>query len=244
MAASYADQAAALAAANQVTLSLAAQPLAFLQMVWAALPADALVGIAVQDCYPDKAGGYVESVQPGWCWNADVQRGEIGRLLAWAEGRNRAHYPIPGLGGVFWHIAARKPDILGLSKRKRGDLSELTYTGVLACDLDCAAHGYTLEQGMDVLLKLPLPPSLIVFSGGGLQAIHLLSEPWPLPHAAAALEYKAYSLALYRPTFEAAGLQLDTSVHEASRMLRLPGYINRKPERGGTLARIVYAPHD
>jgi hypothetical protein len=86
---------------------------------------------------------------------------------------------------------------------------------------------------------MPLPPSGIVFSGGGLQAVHILSEAWAVPNEAAAREYNDYSRALYRPTFERAGLKLDTSVHDAAREMRLPGYVNRKPGRD-TFARIIY----
>jgi len=240
----YVNEARALAEAHGIKVSLEDQPGYFLRQVWGALPGDSLPGLVVETSfYHEEDQTWKPTVAPAWVWAKDAQAGQISASLTWAKAVNRAVHPIPGRGGVFWHGAGRKPEkILSPLAKKgtRGGLDDLTWVGAFWCDLDCASHGYTLTQGLEVLLKLPLKPSFVVFSGGGLQAVHVLSEPWSVGNYAAALEYKDYSLALYRETFQQSGLVLDESVHEAARMMRLPGFVNQKPSRGGAEARIIY----
>lgn len=230
----YTDQAARLADQHHVTIPLADQPLVFLNTVWQAVPADHLVGLGASTCYPDH-GVWAETVTSHWQWRGNVGTGDI----TWAEQMNRAPYALPGMGGIYWYGASRKHSVLNRFAA-RGSLDELLVVGSFWCDLDCAKHNYPLDRGLAALLSMPLPPTIVVFSGGGLQAVHGLSQPWSVINREAAQEHKAYSLALYAELYKHTGLELDTSVHEAARMMRLPGFINRKPERHGAAARIVY----
>lgn len=232
-------QAHYLAQQYGVTIPIAAQAEVFLRAVWGAMPAGALVGLVGADEYTKQTvtGSQLKATStPEWMWWG---RDELAPLLEWAEAHNNKRFLLNlGQGSVYWNAAARKEDVLH-RYHGRGGLNELTYITSFFCDLDAGKRGYSLKEGVQTLLSLPLTPSCILFSGGGLQAVHLLREVWPVPNEAAAREYKDYSLALYRPTFERAGLKLDTSVHEASREMRLPGFVNKKPGRD-TFARIIY----
>lgn len=225
-----------LATQHGVKLGITEQPLAFLKAVWGVLSAGALVALSAETAYL-QAGQWKSTFSMDWTLVSDVREGRYD--MTWAAQHNAAEYALPGLGGIYWNGASRKVSVLRRFGA-RGSLDELEQVGALWCDFDAVKRGYTLEQGLDALLGMPLKPSAIVFSGGGLQAVHLLSEPWQVPNADATREYKAYSIALYRAVFQAHDLVLDPSVHEAARLMRLPGFANRKPERKNALARLVY----
>jgi hypothetical protein len=228
-----ATQAHILAQQHGINIPVSAQAEVFLRAVWGAMPTGSLVGLVGADEYI-KAEGIRATSIPVWMRWGD----ELIPLLEWAEALNNKRFLLEGQGGIYWNAASRKQEVLGRF-HARGKHSELAHITSFFCDLDAGKRGYSLAEGVKVLLSMPLPPSGIIFSGGGLQAVHLLREPWSIPNEAAVLEYKDYSLALYKPTFDAAGLKLDTSVHEAGREMRLPGYVNRKKDRN-TFARIIY----
>lgn len=228
-----ATQAHILATQHGVAIPVSAQAEVWLRAVWGAMPAGSLVGLVGADEYI-KAEGIRATSTPVWMRWGD----ELTPLLEWAEALNNKRFLLEGQGGIYWNAASRKESVLD-RYHARGKHSELAQITSFFCDLDAGKRGYSLAEGVKVLLSMPLPPSGIIFSGGGLQAVHILSEAWSIPNEAAVLEYKDYSLALYKPTFDAAGLKLDTSVHEAGREMRLPGYVNRKKDRN-TFARIIY----
>ena len=228
-----ATQAHLLAQQHGINIPVSAQAEVFLRAVWGAMPTGSLVGLVGADEYT-KQGQIRTTSTPEWIWWGE----DLLPLLEWAETHNNKRFLLNDRGSIYWNAAARKQEVLG-RYHGRGGLDELTYITAFFCDLDTSKRGYTLAEGVQTLLSMPLPPSAIIFSGGGLQAIHTLSEPWAVPNEAASREYNDYSRALYRPTFERAGLKLDTSVHDAAREMRLPGYVNRKPGRD-TFARIIY----
>lgn len=212
------------------------QPAAFLKAVWSVLPKSSLVALSARTERRDPRNGkmlsYVEML-----WSKSTTN--ISSILGKARIKNSATGTLSDTGSIYWQGASRKEKVLNRIGA-RGDKSELENVGSFWCDLDIEKHDYTYAQGIDTLLKMPLPPSIIVFSGGGLQAVHLLSAPIAIPDRAAAEEYRAMSVGLYAPTFRVAGIDLDTSVHDATRMMRLPGFINRKSERKGAVALLLY----
>lgn len=228
-----ATQAHILAQQHGINIPVSAQAEVFLRAVWGAMPTGSLVGLVGADEYT-KQGQIRTTSTPEWIWWGE----DLLPLLEWAETHNNKRFLLNDRGSIYWNAAARKQEVLG-RYHGRGGLDELTHITSFFCDLDTNKRGYELNEGVRTLLSLPLSPSGIIFSGGGLQAVHILREPWAIPNEAAAREYNDYSRALYRPTFERAGLKLDTSVHDAAREMRLPGYVNRKPGRD-TFARIIY----
>lgn len=233
----YTAQATRLADQHGVAIPLPDQPGVFLNTVWQAVPADHLVGLVADTAY-FKDGQWHATTTSKWAWRDQVKDGTAD-FLEWAKAANNAPYALPGRGGIYWLTASRKHHVLNRFAA-RGSLDELLVVTALYADLDCEKRGYTLDAALNVLLSMSLPPTIVVFSGGGLQAIHVLAQPWSVINREAAGEFKAYNLALYKSVFERTDLILDTSVHNADRMLRLPGFINRKPERHGAAARIVY----
>lgn len=214
----------------------------FLECVWQAMPADSLLGLSAETCYFHRpTSSWKSTVTPNWLWKEQIDSS----FYDWAQEQNNHAWALPGLGGVYWQTASRKASVLQ-RYGARGSLDELMLVTSLYCDLDVAKHGYSLTDALAALLGMPLKPTIVVFTGGGLQAIHVLKpgEGWPVINREASAEYKAYSLAFYREIYQSTGLELDRSVHEASRMLRLPGTVNRKPERGGALARLVHYDPD
>jgi hypothetical protein len=233
--ASLSGQAERLAHQHGVRLPLADQPAAFLRTAWQAMPAGQLVGLMADDEY-FQAQTWQIVTSPKWSFWPEG----LDHLLGWAHAKNAASYHNAGRGGIYWHAASRKNAVLG-RYGARGGLDDLLAITAFFADLDVAKRGYDLERALAALLAMPLPPTFVVFSGGGLQAVHVLSEPWAVTNREAAKEYKAYSLALYRSVFERTGLVLDSAVAEASRMMRSPGFANRKTEyTTSPVARIVY----
>jgi hypothetical protein len=229
------EQAERLAKQHGVSLPLDQQLSSFLRLLWSAMPNNHLVGLMAEDEYY-QAGRWHETVTPKWTFWPD----NLPALVEWAEAMNQASYHLPGLGGIYYNAASRKNAVLSRQHNARGSLDELLVSTAFYADLDVAARGYDLARALDALLAMPLKPTAVIFSGGGLHALHILGEPWAIPNREAAKEYKAHSLALYKPVFERTGLKLDSSIQEASRMLRGPGTVNRKVSRGGAVARIVY----
>lgn len=229
----------ALASQHGITLPITAQARAFLDALWLPLPAGSLVGITASDVY-QKDGVWKSTTTPAWSWlddfreNGDEGTGEEA-LLVWAAEKNTARYPIDGGGSIYFHPAARK-HFIASQYRKRGGLDDLTHLATFYADVDVLAGGLDPEATLKRLLGLTPKPSIILWSGGGWQVYYLLNEAWDVSTRGAAVEYKAYARALFAPIKDIA----DPSVYEASREMRLPGFINRKAARNGAVAQLVY----
>jgi hypothetical protein len=85
-----------------------------------------------------------------------------------------------------------------------------------------------LDSALSLVREMPLPPSLLVYSGHGLQPRWLLTRPWlfagPDDRAAAAALVAAWQAQLRRLA-AGHGWTLD-STQDLARVLRLPGTIN------------------
>lgn len=229
----------ALASQHGITLPITAQARAFLDALWLPLPAGSLVGITASDVY-QKDGVWKSTTTPAWSWLDDFREsGDEGTgeeaLLVWAAEKNTARYPIDGGGSIYFHPAARK-HFIASQYRKRGGLDDLTHLAAFYADVDVLAGGLDPEATLKRLLGLAPKPSIILWSGGGWQVYYLLNEAWDVSTRGAAVEYKAYARALFAPIKDIA----DPSVYEASREMRLPGFINRKAARNGAMAQLVY----
>jgi len=88
----------------------------------------------------------------------------------------------------------------------------------------------TVGDALALLGTLPVPPSLVVHTGGGLHVYWLFREPWvlesQLDRDRAARLLKGWE-SFVRGRFEARGWHLD-SVADLARVLRVPGTINHK----------------
>lgn len=109
----------------------------------------------------------------------------------------------------------------------RGKQADARYMTAVWLDAD---GGY--EDGLAQIARLPLPPSIIVNSGGGAHAYWLLDKPLLLTEFNRTLAQRTL-----RGVALAAGS--DTKVAEFARVMRLPNTINTKPERGGVFAEVT-----
>ena len=120
--------------------------------------------------------------------------------------------------GAYFAVGLRKP---GLSRWKRGGATEVVALPAFYTDIDDPTNATLMK-----LRGARLPPSVIVYSGGGYHAYWLLDEPTrDLKMARQVLQGLAR-------TFGGDGLS-------PAQSLRLPGTVNCKPERGGALCHLV-----
>lgn len=124
-----------------------------------------------------------------------------------------------GMGwGAYFAVGLRKP---GLTRWQRGGAAEVAALPAFYVDIDGAADAAIIK-----LRGARLPPSVIVWSGGGFHAYWLLDEPTSdLSTAQQVLQGLAR-------TFGGDGLS-------PAQSLRLPGTVNTKPERGGAVCRLI-----
>lgn len=207
--------------------------LSFLNAVWGALPPDSLVGVTVD---VERDGKPV--TKTFWA-SVPAARASIAEK---ALAINRAkQFSLPERGGCYWNCASRRLSVLK-KPFSRGGVPDVEAVGAFWCDVDLAkAPLVSKERALLDLLQILLPPSLVVDSGGGLHAIHLLSEPFFVSgDAARAHLYRQQAQAVYRCVKDERGLPVDPAVFDAARMLRLPGSVNRKASRNGAECKVVY----
>ena len=120
--------------------------------------------------------------------------------------------------GAYFAVGLRKS---GLSRWKRGGAAEVVALPAFYTDID---------DPTDVtLMKLrgaPLPPSVIVHSGGGYHAYWLLDEP-------------THDLNTARQVLQGLARAFGGDGLSPAQSLRLPGTVNHKPERGGAVCHLV-----
>jgi hypothetical protein len=102
-----------------------------------------------------------------------------------------------------------------------GGKSTVSRVITLFSDYDYVKMGQSRDQALEYLRSLPCPPSMIVDSGGGLQVYWLLSAP------VTSTEDKAFAEKIMAGMCE--WWQTD-KVKDYSRILRVPGTLNVKPE--------------
>jgi P4 family phage/plasmid primase-like protien len=143
----------------------------------------------------------------------------------------RAHcstWDKPGWG-VFFGCCTR---IRGRPTGSRADLAELV---ALHVDIDAYKHGFSKEEIVAALKSCPIPPTVIVDSGGGIHAYWLLREPLDvrLPADGPDTIKEDVDAVLRQLAGVFAG---DPAVCEIARVMRLVGTHNTKD---GTLRPVV-----
>ena len=135
-------------------------------------------------------------------------------------------------GDVFFSVATRSHQMPG---KERGAEADCAHLPGLWLDVDIAdgtgAHKLanlppSTDAAADLIQRFPVPVSGVVRSGHGLQPWWLLNEPLPASEARPLL-------ARWQLTWEAMasehGWHLD-DVSDVTRMMRLPGTVNRKSQ--------------
>ena len=132
--------------------------------------------------------------------------------------------------------------IMGKASGKRDNLHELR-TLWSDVDLKRLASGWAIERLIEMAHGLPMPPSIITFTGGGLHFYWLLVEPLDVRvelNGATALENQIVD-SLKRLAGVVGG---DPRVCDLARILRLPGTVNSKPEVIDGECRVLEADWD
>jgi hypothetical protein len=114
---------------------------------------------------------------------------------------------------------------LSYQRRKKADV---TLAPALWVDVD----GVTAEEGYNRVIRAPVPPSIVVFSGGGVHAYWLLNVPVKI-NADTRDEFETTLRAL------AKAVGGDEQTCEVARVMRLPGTVNTKPGRDGALCEVM-----
>lgn len=170
-------------------------------------------------------------------------------LLIWTarQGAKKSHWP----GSVeaaarFAASADRETNVYvgcgwrhaPLGRHARGAFPEIAGIPALWIDLDVAGDGHgskpyppSFEEARSLVVALPLPPSIVVNSGGGLHLWWRFREPWQFEsdadRLAAAELARAWEATVQQHAAE-RGWTID-SVHDLPRVLRVPGTWRSKP---------------
>lgn len=137
-----------------------------------------------------------------------------------------------------WHgvcLRKEKP-----AKNKRGKAEDVIAIPGIWLDLDVRGPGHaqkslpaTFDEALDFIKVLPLKPTVLVFTGGGIQAYWLFPEPMRLSTKAdwtraknLSERWQRFIIAMGRER----GWELDNT-SDLPRVLRLPGSYNRKTDK-------------
>jgi hypothetical protein len=132
---------------------------------------------------------------------------------------------------VWYGVATRRQR---LDQGRRGGAGDCVSVPALWVDIDIAGPGHkttrtlpaTLDDAHRLLAKLPLQPSCVIHTGGGLHGYWLLDEPRPVADIGALLDAWGYSWASWAAEL---GWHID-STWNVDRVLRLPDTHNRKTD--------------
>jgi hypothetical protein len=114
----------------------------------------------------------------------------------------------------------------------RGNEGDALCLTALWCDIDMKDFDGNEQSAYQSLLESPIPPSIIVSSGGGWHGYWLLESPLLITDDnRQMIKQTLRGIALYH--------RCDTKVAELARIMRLPGTVNTKPERGGAICQVV-----
>ncbi|MGA2026261.1 MAG: primase-helicase family protein, partial [Syntrophobacteraceae bacterium] len=157
---------------------------------------------------------------------------------------------------VYLHVAVQKDAV---DPHHRGTNESAAALPGLFHDLDIKGPGHkeamlprNKTEAIQFLDALPLKPTLIVFSGGGLYPHWLFKEPWNFESSAERAEcgqlLKRWQTTINVKGYE-QGWKLD-STSDLARVLRLPGTLNHKYKPPGQVSilefnpDVRYNPHD
>jgi hypothetical protein len=190
--------------------------------------ATAFLAAIFQDCYSGlisicriDTAGHIDYSAHQWAHQAAEQAAE------W----DRKHKPV----GIFFRVTTLPPDWRG----KRGGANDSHMFPMLWADLDYGDEGHkkpkqghlppTEDDAHKIITDMGEEPTYIVHSGGGLYPLYQFERP-PLITADNLDEIKATAEQWQKLTAEASERlgYFYGQVKDLSRVLRLPGSINRK----------------
>jgi hypothetical protein len=120
-----------------------------------------------------------------------------------------------------------------LRSQKQGKAEAAALVPTLWVDLDCDGDATRRAVALEKLHSFHPPPSAIIDSGGGLHAYWLLSEAVTLDESS-----RKQVAGILHGLFNA--LDGDPGyVKSVASVMRLPGSINTKPERGGAIVTVI-----
>lgn len=105
----------------------------------------------------------------------------------------------------------------GTADGRRSKTGDITHLRAVVGDAD-AKDGRSLEDCVASVERLPLPPSFVVSTGGGVHTVYLIAEPVPVS-ASVTKTYEDIGRSLQ-------GLIDGDAVFDLPRMMRLPGFTN------------------
>ncbi|MBK8139250.1 MAG: hypothetical protein IPK52_26100 [Chloroflexi bacterium] len=180
----------------------------------------ALFGSAPDDLYFELRCIHPGDLPPRTFWSRIGDKRTLASAFKRAEASNGEGY------GVYFAPCLRNT--------RSGKAEAAALLPAFWLDIDCDGDASRRETASNRLRAFQLPPSAILDSGGGLHAYWLLTESLPL--ADSATREKAASI--LRGLSEA--LDGDPQyVKSAASVMRLPGSINTKPERGGATVTVL-----
>lgn len=125
----------------------------------------------------------------------------------------------------------------GLEEGRRGRSSQVTAIPALAVDIDVSDPTHqkkrlfeSREQALEFVKYLPMRPSAMVWSGGGIHAWWMFREPWIFESSKDRREAEATARGwqkLLRDIAGKSGKEIDQT-WDLSRVLRMPGTFNHK----------------
>jgi hypothetical protein len=105
----------------------------------------------------------------------------------------------------------------GTAVSRRSKAGDITHLRAVVGDADAKA-GRSIEDCLASVATLPLPPSFVISTGGGVHTVYLIAVPAPVS-ADATKTYEDIGRSLQ-------GLIDGDAVFDLPRMMRLPGFIN------------------
>ena len=171
------------------------------------------------------------------------------RILLWTLPGQASHWPedttaaaaraVELRAGHNVYVGVGLRPAAGLAPGKRGGADDVTALAGVWADVDIAGDGHAKKAyppdeaaAVELLDKLPLAPTMIVHSGGGLHAWWAFREPWVFDGPGERAKAKALAKGwqdVIRRHAAAKGWAVD-STHDIARVLRVPGTWNRKTD--------------
>lgn len=212
------------------------QSFSFLASVWKPLPEDSVVGVS----WEGEVRGQPALLTKWLLYNEEMLTPSFSDWLLRVGDNTR--YTTEGRGSIFWLPASRKISTFkkkGSSEFVRGGLNDLDRVACLWADFDTEKLGLDSQVVFHRLMNLPVPPSIVYWTGGGLQCVHLLEEAVDVSDYQKARDFSNYNKQFYKAILgDLSGI--DDKVYNADRMMRLQGSRNRKPHRNGVLVNNLY----
>lgn len=187
--------------------------------------------------------GYLNICSTGDWEGRCFEAGQIDEAVAYVEHLDRRQPQ-----GIY----ARVTSLRELpAEHSRGTEAQTAYLPGLWADVDIAGPGHktskplptSVEQGMEIITNSGLPePTLWVMSGGGLYPWWLLSEAAQVNDLEAFKILSSQWQQIIEHASKEAGFSYGTGVKDLSRVLRIPGTVNRK-EAGNPRACTVLNEH-